>query len=96
MPHDDSPLSVGNPQQLGQKGLTFFRQVAALTECPDLIDHELAPQLFPEDARSRAREIIEAIHSVGAYSHSKGIPLVRQHIAEFLERACIRALPMRR
>lgn len=54
---------------------------------PDLIDHELSSQLFPEDARRRAREMIEEIGSVGAYSHSKGIPLVRRHIADFLGRA---------
>ncbi|GAA97564.1 uncharacterized protein L969DRAFT_91476 [Mixia osmundae IAM 14324] len=77
--------NIGNPQQLGQTPITFFRQVAALCECPDLLDNPLAPKLFAQDAIDRAREYIKAIGSVGAYSHSKGVPLIRQYVADFLE-----------
>ena len=74
----------GNPQQLDQKPLTFIRQVAALTEYPALMDSEHASSLFPSDAIARAREMLDACHSIGAYSHSKGVPLIREHIAEFM------------
>ena len=28
--------NIGNPQQLGQKPITFFRQVLALCDCPQV------------------------------------------------------------
>lgn len=57
-------------------------QVAALTECPELIDNT---QLFPKDVRDRAHELLNEIGSVGAYSHSKGVPFIREQVAKFLE-----------
>ncbi|GAA5919485.1 hypothetical protein JCM1841_002228 [Sporobolomyces salmonicolor] len=78
--------NIGNPQQLDQKPLTFLRQIAALTEYPDLIDHPASAQIFPKDAIKRARTIIEEIGSTGAYSHSMGVPAIRKRVAEFIER----------
>ncbi|POW15496.1 hypothetical protein PSTT_02108 [Puccinia striiformis] len=78
--------NIGNPQQLGQKPITFYRQVACLTEYPDLIDKPEAQSLFPKDVVERARSLLESIGSVGAYSHSMGVPIIRKHIAEFLEK----------
>lgn len=78
--------NIGNPQQLGQKPITFYRQVACLTEYPDLMDKPEATSLFPKDVIHRARSLLQSIGSVGAYSHSMGVPLIRQHIAEFLQK----------
>ena len=82
--------NIGNPQQLGQKPITFFRQVIALTEYPDLMNDENLPstsKIFPPDAIARARKYLEAIGgSTGAYSHSQGIPLVRQGVANFIKK----------
>ena len=83
--------NIGNPQQLpnlAQPPLTFWRQVAALTEYPALLDapKETRDALFPTDAQERARELLGAFGSVGAYTTSKGVALVRKHVAEFLER----------
>ena len=36
---------------------------------------------------ARARELREEIGSVGAYSHSQGVPLIRQSVAHFIEGA---------
>jgi len=81
--------NIGNPQQLGQKPITFFRQVTALIEYPDLMDDEhieFTKHIFPEDTIERAKALLESMGgSSGAYSHSKGIPLVRKHVAEFIE-----------
>jgi len=77
--------NIGNPQQLGQKGLTYLRQVIALTEYPDLLENKDTLKLFPADAINRAKAIIDEIGSTGAYTHSKGIPSIRQHVAEFIE-----------
>ncbi|KAI5826657.1 hypothetical protein K523DRAFT_331047, partial [Schizophyllum commune Tattone D] len=77
--------NIGNPQQKGldQPPITFIRQVAALCEWPAL--EELAPNAFPKDVIARARELREEIGSVGAYSHSQGVPLIRQSVANFIE-----------
>ncbi|KAI5120386.1 hypothetical protein M0805_000166 [Coniferiporia weirii] len=76
--------NIGNPQQKGldQRPITFTRQVAALTEYPELIDQARA--LFPEDTIARAQEILEEVGSIGAYSHSQGVPLVRKSVADFI------------
>ncbi|KII91504.1 hypothetical protein PLICRDRAFT_51647 [Plicaturopsis crispa FD-325 SS-3] len=77
--------NIGNPQQKGldQPPLTFTRQVAALMEWPALA--QLAPNAFPKDVIARAKELQEEIGSVGAYSHSQGVPLIRRSVAKFIE-----------
>lgn len=86
----DSIISanIGNPQQqpfLAQKPLTFWRQVAALTELPSLMQDEAVRSHFPRDAVERAQQILDDVGSVGAYSHSKGAAIVRRHIKEYIE-----------
>ncbi|KAI8878165.1 PLP-dependent transferase [Backusella circina FSU 941] len=81
--------NIGNPQQLNQKPITFFRQVASLCDYPDLLDpknEEAVLKLYPEDAILRAKTLIHNIGSVGAYSHSKGVPYIRENVARFIER----------
>ncbi|KAK0498881.1 alanine aminotransferase [Armillaria luteobubalina] len=77
--------NIGNPQQKGldQPPITFTRQVAALMEWPALA--ELAPNTFPQDVIARAKELQEEIGSVGAYSHSMGVPFIRKNVAKFIE-----------
>ncbi|KAJ8522079.1 hypothetical protein ONZ45_g1264 [Pleurotus djamor] len=77
--------NIGNPQQKGldQPPITFTRQVAALMEWPALA--ELAPEAFPKDVLARAKELQEEIGSIGAYSHSQGVPFIRQNVAKFIE-----------
>lgn len=80
--------NIGNPQQqpsLAQKPITFWRQVAALTEYPPLMEDQALASHFPKDAIERAKLILDDIGSVGAYSHSKGAPSIRSHIKEFIE-----------
>ncbi|KAI7907038.1 pyridoxal phosphate-dependent transferase [Cokeromyces recurvatus] len=80
--------NIGNPQQLNQKPITFFRQVASLCENPDLLKAEnrlLVSKLYPADAIARAEVLLKHIGSVGAYSHSKGIAHIRENVAKFIE-----------
>ncbi|XP_057244902.1 alanine aminotransferase 1-like, partial [Malurus melanocephalus] len=58
--------------------------VAALCLCPDVAS---VPS-FPADAKERAQRLLEACagRSVGAYSASPGIPLVREHVARYIQR----------
>lgn len=77
--------NIGNPQQLDQQPMTFFRQVTALLEYPALMDNPAAAKLFPSDAIERAKTLLADIGSLGAYSHSKGASIVRKSVAKFIE-----------
>jgi aspartate/methionine/tyrosine aminotransferase len=78
--------NIGNPQSVGQMPLTWPRQVVALANLPRHvgIDHPNVSLMFPSDAIARAREILDATGSVGAYSHSQGVPLLRRDVADFI------------
>ncbi|KAB5583146.1 pyridoxal phosphate-dependent transferase [Coniochaeta sp. 2T2.1] len=81
--------NIGNPQQLDQKPITFFRQVLSLLENPKLLEHEdvLLNQLgYKSDVLDRAKWLLSKVGSVGAYSASNGAPAIKQSIADFLER----------
>jgi len=78
--------NIGNPQELGQKPLTFMRQVLALVEYPALLDSQIN-SLFPQDAIDRAKLLLKNIPGgTGAYSHSQGIEYVRKSVANFIEK----------
>ena len=81
--------NIGNPQSMGQKPLTWPRQVMALVDLPDEVgvDHPDASRLFPADAIDRAREIKKALGSgsSGSYSHSKGVRKLREDVVHFLK-----------
>lgn len=75
--------NIGNPQALGQKPLTYVRDVLALCEQPALL--ESAPHAFPEDVIEAARTILgQSKYGLGAYSESKGMRFVRKAIADFI------------
>jgi aspartate/methionine/tyrosine aminotransferase len=80
--------NIGNPQALGQRPLTYIRQVLALCELPDLLDSPAArgpDPIFPADVVETARRILEGTkHGLGAYSESKGVRLIREAIAAFI------------
>ncbi|KAK3115881.1 alanine transaminase [Teratosphaeriaceae sp. CCFEE 6253] len=81
--------NIGNPQQLDQKPITFFRQVASLLENPELLDAQEALEKsagYKSDVFERARTLLKDVKSVGAYSQSQGAPGIRQSVADFLER----------
>ncbi|KAF1993835.1 PLP-dependent transferase [Amniculicola lignicola CBS 123094] len=81
--------NIGNPQQLDQKPITFFRQVASLLENPLLLEHEdvLVNSLgYKSDVIARAQKLLKEVKSVGAYSQSQGAPAIRESVAAFIER----------
>ncbi len=76
--------NIGNPQSLGQRPITWVRQVLALAEYPELLDRAPAG-LFPADAVAAARRVLEGTkHGLGAYTESKGYRFVREAVAEFI------------
>lgn len=52
-------------------------------EWPELAN--IAGHAFPKDVIARAKELQHEIGSVGAYSHSQGVPFIRQSVARFIE-----------
>jgi hypothetical protein len=83
--------NIGNPQQLDQKPITFFRQVLSLLEYPPLLEHEnvLLEQLgYKTDVIERARWLLKQVGSVGAYSASAGAVGIKESIAKFIESMC--------
>lgn len=50
--------NVGNPHALGQKPLTFPRQVVALCQAPFLLDDPNVGLIFPADAIARAKHYL--------------------------------------
>ena len=80
--------NIGNPQQLDQKPITFFRQVLSLLEYPALLEHEdiLLNQLgYKSDVIERARWLLKTVGSVGAYSASAGVVGIKDSVARFIE-----------
>ena len=81
--------NIGNPQQLDQQPITFFRHVLSLLENPGLLENETALKQhfgYQDDVISRARWLLKEVKSVGAYSASAGAPGIRDSIAKYIER----------
>ncbi|KAJ0178033.1 hypothetical protein K1T71_005856 [Dendrolimus kikuchii] len=76
--------NIGDAHAMGQKPITFFRQVLACVTLPELINQGA----YPEDVKQRATEILASCggRSIGAYTQSYGIELIRKHVAEYIER----------
>lgn len=80
--------NIGNPQQLDQKPITFFRQVLSLLENPLLLQNPEALKSsfgYHQDVIDRAQFLLKEVQSVGAYSHSQGAPAIRESVAKFIE-----------
>ncbi|KND90584.1 putative alanine aminotransferase, mitochondrial [Tolypocladium ophioglossoides CBS 100239] len=81
--------NIGNPQQLDQKPITFFRQVCSLLENPELLKNEdvLINSLgYKTDVIERAKRLLKHVGSIGAYSASSGVLAIKESIAAFLEK----------
>jgi len=74
--------NIGDAHAMGNQPITFIRQVMAIVTCPDL----LHLNVFPSDVKARAEEILKSCRggSVGAYSDSPGIEIIRRHAADYI------------
>jgi aspartate/methionine/tyrosine aminotransferase len=76
--------NIGNPQSLGQRPITWVRQVLALAEYPALLE-KVPAGTFPPDVAETARTIArESRHGLGAYTESRGYRFVREAVARFI------------
>jgi len=73
--------NIGNPQSLEQAPLSYMRDILSLVVNPSLKGR----CSFPPDIIARAEKYLAGIPSVGAYSESQGISVVREEVGKFLE-----------
>jgi aspartate/methionine/tyrosine aminotransferase len=91
--------NIGNPHQVGQQPITYFRQVLALCNLPAScgVDHPQLYDMFPKDVVQRACKYCEIIgpSGTGAYTtHSQGILGFRKHVANYNQRRdCYKCYP---
>lgn len=76
--------NIGDCHAMGQKPLTFLRQVLTLCVSPQLLEDDR----FPSDVKKRATDILNgcAGRSVGSYSDSTGVEVIKEHVAQYIER----------
>lgn len=76
--------NIGDAHAMGQDPITFLRQVIAVCLMPTLLDD---PNI-PADVKDRARGILRGCKgsSLGSYSDSAGLEIIRRHVAEYIER----------
>lgn len=77
--------NIGDAHAMGQKPITFVREVVSLSMFPNLMENA-ARSTFSNDALLRANDILDCVggSSMGAYTDSVGISVVRQHIADYI------------
>lgn len=73
--------TAGDAPAMGQPTLTFIRQVFACIAMPELRQH------MPEDVNERATMLLGefAGGTVASYNSTFGGPIVRRHVADFIE-----------
>lgn len=81
--------NIGNPQQLKQKPLSFYRQVLSILQYPEVLEQGeenlIAKNVYKRDAILRAKRILKDVGgSVGAYSSSQGVLGIRKTVAGFI------------
>ncbi|KAH9280476.1 Alanine aminotransferase 2 [Echinococcus granulosus] len=74
--------NIGDCHFAGQTPISFIRQVIAVACDTHLMDSSV----IPDDAKERALRFLRSVGgSVGAYSQSTGVELVREDIAAYIE-----------
>lgn len=90
--------NIGNPQALGQRPISYYRQILSLIEDPGLISRERqlrkaiassvrdASLMMKDDVLDKAEFILQKMESgMGAYTESRGPAFIREAIAHFID-----------
>ena len=89
------PCNIGNPQALGQKPITFYRDVLSLLENPNIIEREKHLSQNPinnfDNISKHAINVSEKLLTnmetgLGAYTDSKGQYFIREAVANFIDK----------
>jgi len=80
--------NIGDAHAMGQKPMTFLRQVVSGAAYPELIDSANNNSVFPADAAAKSQRILDGCggKSLGAYSNSAGVQVIREDIAKYIEK----------
>ncbi|VDN10782.1 unnamed protein product [Dibothriocephalus latus] len=83
--------NIGDCHSAGQTPITFLRDVIAVASNTRLMDSPL----IPDDAKQRAKRFLDSTGgSVGTYSQSTGVEVVREDVAAYIkQRDGIEAIP---
>ncbi|CAJ0593735.1 unnamed protein product [Cylicocyclus nassatus] len=75
-------VNLGDAQAMGQKPITFVRQVLSCVSNPSLME----TGMFPKDVIEHSKAIINdcAGQSIGAYTEDFGVRVIRKHIADYI------------
>jgi len=75
--------NIGDCHATGQRALTFIRQVIACATENSLLENSN----YPQDVKDRAKLLLSYCGggSVGAYSDSAGVEIIRRHVAEYIK-----------
>jgi aspartate/methionine/tyrosine aminotransferase len=82
------PCNIGNPQALGQKPITFYRQVLSLAEDPSKIGRERQSKtnFISDYVLDLSENYLSKMETgLGAYTESKGPLFIREAIAKFID-----------
>lgn len=76
--------NIGDCQAMNQRPITFFRQTIACATDTSLLS---SPDM-PNDVKERVREVLSYCggNSVGAYSDSCGVEIIRKHVSDYIEK----------
>ncbi|KAH8362085.1 hypothetical protein KR200_002216, partial [Drosophila serrata] len=76
--------NIGDCHAMGQEPVTFLRQLMALTFEKRLLD---SPE-YPDDVKQRACAILDGCQgqSVGSYTDSAGLEVVRRQVTKYIEK----------
>lgn len=78
--------NLGNPQALGQKPITFYRQTLSLLEYPEAIINERKKgNLISKDVLNYTEDFLANCKSLGAYTESMGPLFIRDAVASFID-----------
>ncbi len=84
------PCNIGNPQALGQKPITFYRDILSLLENPKLILRERKIgelKSISNYALDLADDLLTQMETgLGAYTESKGFSFIRESVAKYIDK----------
>lgn len=75
--------NIGDCHAMEQTPITYIRQLLSAVLNPRLIDDPSTPR----DVKAKAKELLKACRgSVGCYTDSSGIELIRRHVVQYIEK----------